>query len=73
MRKIKVYIIESERGWGNRIDEIKKFSSRKKALAFCNRYNRDYNPPRNQAPDWFMYAQVETEGVGSEKTTQHKD
>jgi hypothetical protein len=58
-KKIKVFIIESESGWGQRIDEVKLFPSRKVALKFCEDYNRKYNPPKDIVPDWYMYAKVE--------------
>lgn len=57
-RWFKVYIIESEAGWGQRVDEIKNFPSLKKATAFVKRYNRRYNPP-GRTPSWYMYARME--------------
>ena len=56
--KTKVYIIESERGWGQRVDETKHFLSRKSAIAFADKYNKEYNT-LSQVPDWYMYAKVE--------------
>jgi len=56
---VKVYIIESERGWGQRVDEVKQFPSHKKAEVFVHSYNKKYNPPRTQVPDWYMYAVIE--------------
>lgn len=54
----KVFIVEYERGWGSRVNETKKFSSRKKAGTFANEYNRKYNN-KATVPDWYMVAQVE--------------
>jgi hypothetical protein len=52
----KVEIIESERGWGSKIDEIKYFDSEESAKAFCANFNKD-NPP-GPAPDWYMQANL---------------
>jgi hypothetical protein len=61
---IKVYIIESERGWGSRIDEIKEFSTKDEAFDFVIKYNNKHNPLLDCAPDWYMYAQVEGDSLG---------
>jgi hypothetical protein len=57
MSKVKVVIIESERGWGQRIDEVKEFDDRAAAEAFVKDYNKENNLP--SAPDWYMYARIE--------------
>jgi hypothetical protein len=49
-----VYIIESERGWGQRVDETRKFDAYDKAAAFTNQYNSENN--LDAVPDWYMYA-----------------
>lgn len=54
----KVEIIESERGWGQKIDEVKEFPTPEEAEAFCREYNRKHNPPRETVPDWYMYARL---------------
>ncbi len=59
MAKTKVYIIESEAGWGQRIDETLEFPSREEAEEYCRDYNRKYNPPKKVTPSWYMYATVE--------------
>jgi hypothetical protein len=50
----KVTIIESERGWGQRVDEVKEFKSYEDAKKFQIKFNsaniEDY------APDWYMVA-----------------
>lgn len=56
---MKVLIIESERGWGQKIDEVKEFATREEAEKFCREYNDKHNPPMNRAPDWYMYARME--------------
>ena len=50
-----VHIIESERGWGQRLDETKYFKSLKDAEAFVKGYNSLNDKP--DVPDWYMYAQ----------------
>lgn len=54
--KIKVAIIEYERGWGQRIDEIKTFSTMDSAQAFIKKYNSYNTSPT--APDWYMQAEL---------------
>jgi hypothetical protein len=51
----KVYIIESERGWGQKVDEVKEFDSEEAADKFCKEYNEKYNN-QEKVPDWYMYA-----------------
>lgn len=53
---IKVLIIESERGWGQKIDEVKEFETRELALKFINNFNASNN--LSDAPDWYMYARL---------------
>lgn len=50
----RVEIIESERGWGQKVDEVKFFDNFEEAEAFCRQYNSS-NPP-GPAPDWYMQA-----------------
>ena len=54
----KVYIIDSEAGWGQKVYEVKEFPSSQEAEAFCRDYNRKYNPP-GLTPEWYMYARME--------------
>ena len=61
---IKVYIIESERGWGQRVEEVKEFATSEEAEAFCRKYNSENNPPMDPAPDWYMYARMEGQAFG---------
>lgn len=51
-----VEIIESERGWGSKIDEVKTFPNREKAEAFVEEYNAKNDLPF--VPDWYMYARI---------------
>jgi hypothetical protein len=59
MKKVKVLIIESESGWGQRVDEHKLFDTKEEAEKFCREYNGKYNPPMDSTPDWYMYARLE--------------
>ena len=47
-------IIESERGWGQRVDGTKEFKSEKKRDNFIQKFNSKNNEP--VTPDWYMYA-----------------
>lgn len=53
-KTFEVEIIESERGWGQKVDERKYFETAEEADAFCKEYNSKNNLPR--VPDWYMYA-----------------
>jgi len=53
--KYTVRIIESERGWGQIVDEIKEFDSDDEAYEFVRKYNAQNN--LDYVPDWYMYAQ----------------
>jgi hypothetical protein len=48
-------IIESERGWGQKIDEIKKFKTAKTRDKFIEKFNARNTEPTT--PDWYMYAE----------------
>lgn len=50
----KVQIIESERGWGQRVDEVKKFDDEVSAKNFAKEFNAQNN--LDYVPDWYMYA-----------------
>jgi hypothetical protein len=50
-----VNIIESERGWGQKIDETKEFFDYDSAIKFVREFNaRNTN---KTVPDWYMYAE----------------
>jgi hypothetical protein len=57
MKMIKVYIIESEKGWGQKIDEVKEFASHEEADAFVEKFNSRNTD--SVVPDWYMYARKE--------------
>ena len=50
----KVYIIESERGWGQKVDEVREFQTLAEAKEFVTKFNSK-NTEEN-VPDWYMYA-----------------
>lgn len=50
----RVYIIESERGWGQKVDDVKFFDTENEATIFVKNYNKKNNLP--SVPDWYMYA-----------------
>lgn len=52
----RVDIIESEAGWGSKIDESIYFDNEPEARAYVKEYNQKHNPP-GPAPDWYMIAQ----------------
>lgn len=51
----KVIIIESERGWGQKVDDVKFFDNEEEADEFVKEYNKDND--ETVAPDWYMVAQ----------------
>lgn len=50
----KVFIIESERGWGQKVDEVKEFATREEAVRFCSEFNS--KNISDSVPDWYMVA-----------------
>ena len=50
----KVAIIESERGWGQKVDDVKSFETYEKAKEFQLKFNESNN--EDWAPDWYMVA-----------------
>jgi len=53
---VRVAIMESEKGWGSRIDEIKNFNCPTKAQQFVDDFNSENN--LDVVPDWYMYAEI---------------
>ena len=51
----RVDIIESERGWGQKIDETIYFDNESEAKEFVKTYNS--KTPPGPAPDWYMQAE----------------
>lgn len=52
----KVNIIESERGWGSKIDETLYFDNEEEARQYAIDYNNKYNTAK-EVPDWYMVAE----------------
>ena len=51
----KVYIIESERGWGTKVDDVKYIDTKENAMMFVREFNSKNN--KEVVPDWYMYAE----------------
>ena len=49
-----IEIIESEAGWGQRLDETKYFETYEEAEKFMKDYNKENN--LSKVPSWYMYA-----------------
>lgn len=62
MVEVKVEIIESERGWGQKVDEVKVFKGKTKgqALDKAEKFVKKFNSKNTETevPDWYMYARV---------------
>lgn len=54
MSKHLVTLIESESGWGQRVDEIKRFDTEQEATDFVKEFNSKNTA--DTAPDWYMVA-----------------
>ena len=54
--KYRVDIIESERGWGSKVDETLYFDSEDEARKYVSDYNTKYNTSK-EVPDWYMVAE----------------
>jgi hypothetical protein len=54
----KVACIESERGWGQKVDENRYFTTKEEADEFVKNYNKDNTSV--STPDWYMYATAPT-------------
>jgi hypothetical protein len=52
----RVDIIESERGWGQKVDESIYFDNEAEARQYAIDYNRKYNN-LDYVPDWYMRAE----------------
>ena len=52
-----VQIIESERGWGTKVEDTRYFDTEKDAHAFCKDFNKDN--PTDYVPDYYIIARYE--------------
>jgi hypothetical protein len=50
----KVDLVESEAGWGQRVDEVKEFDTFEQALKYKASFNAGNT--LGYVPDWYMYA-----------------
>jgi len=69
-KKHAVIIIESERGWGQRVDETRLFDTKQEAEAFCHKFNSSNTEPT--APDWYMRADYAGLAEADEKAPEEK-
>lgn len=53
----KVTMMEFERGWGQRLIDVKYFTTESEAAAFCTEFNKDNTEA--VVPDWYMVARYE--------------
>lgn len=53
-RKFRVTVIESERGWGQKVDEVREFDTYNKAANFRDKINAQNTSPT--APDIYWQA-----------------
>jgi len=52
----KVAIYEFERGWGSKVDEVREFKTKEKAIAFVAKFNSSNTG--TTVPDWYMVAEL---------------
>lgn len=56
------YVIESEAGWGSKVDETKEFDTKEAREQWVKDYNDKYNPdmgkPGASVPNWYMVARA---------------
>jgi hypothetical protein len=50
----KVDIIESEAGWGQRVDQVKEFHTEQEAVEYKDGFNAEND--LDHVPSWYMYA-----------------
>ena len=60
--KYVAHIIESESGWGSKVDEVKEFDTVAERDEFVRAYNAKHNPNMGVAgfptPAWYMIAKA---------------
>ena len=55
--KVTVIVIESEAGWGERVDDVLEFDTRIEAEAYVADFNKDNDEATT--PSWYMYAYID--------------
>ena len=63
-------LIESERGWGQKVDSVREFKTEKGRDNFIKRFNASNNKPT--VPDWYMYAEKGKDIVRRVRASKHK-
>lgn len=53
--KFKVNLVESERGWGQRLDEVEEYDTYEEAVKRITDFNSKNTG--NEIPDWYMFAE----------------
>lgn len=56
MYKRQVIFVESERGWGSKVDSVEFFDNDEAAKKRVEEFNKRNN--LSQVPDWYMYAEL---------------
>lgn len=51
----KAVLLEYERGWGSRVDEVKEFDTEEERDAFIAKFNSSNSSAT--VPDWYMVAE----------------
>ena len=51
-----VHLIESERGWGTKIDDVREFTTYKEAENFVREFNKQYD--FDVVPEYYYIAQI---------------
>jgi hypothetical protein len=51
----RVDIIEYERGWGSKVDEVIYFDNKEEAIKYCENFNAKNTA--TEVPDWYMIAE----------------
>jgi hypothetical protein len=62
-----------QKGWGQKLVETREFKTYELAEVFVKDYNSEHNPPRDDTPDWYMYARIEGDtGFGMTRWTDEE-
>jgi hypothetical protein len=51
----RVDLIEYERGWGSKVDEVIYFDNKEEAIKYCEDFNAKNTA--KEVPDWYMIAE----------------
>jgi hypothetical protein len=57
-KSFRVSIVEYERGWGSKVDQVLYFDDEEEAKKYARNYNAMYNT-ETTVPDWYMVAQYD--------------